>query len=85
MHICITFVQCQPNIFDVGPTLYKCYTNILCLLRYCDIYLTLVTGSDTSSVKGSVIFGPDGRPMNVGGSILTGNEQDVSPVKNEQG
>ena len=29
---CITFVQRQPNVFDVGPTLYKCYTNILCLL-----------------------------------------------------
>ena len=31
-NICITFVQRQPNVFDVGPTLYKCYTNILCLL-----------------------------------------------------
>ena len=32
-NICITFVQRRPNIFDVGPTLYKCYTNVLCLLR----------------------------------------------------
>ena len=30
--ICITFVQRQPNVFDAGPTLYKCYTNVLCLL-----------------------------------------------------
>ena len=30
--ICITFVQRRPNVFDVGPTLYKCYTNALCLL-----------------------------------------------------
>ena len=30
--ICITFVQRRPNVFDVGPTLYKCYTNVLCLL-----------------------------------------------------
>ena len=30
--ICITFAQCRPNVFDVGPTLYKCYTNLLCLL-----------------------------------------------------
>ena len=30
-HICITFIQCRPNVFDVGPTLYKCYTNVLCL------------------------------------------------------
>ena len=26
------FVQCRPNVEDVGPTLYKCYTNVLCLL-----------------------------------------------------
>ena len=28
----LTFAQRQPNVFDVGPTLYKCYTNVLCLL-----------------------------------------------------
>ena len=33
-NFCITFVQRRPNVFDVGPTLYKCYTNILCLLGY---------------------------------------------------
>ena len=27
--ICITFVQC---VEDVGSALYKCYTNVLCLL-----------------------------------------------------
>ena len=32
-NICITFVQRRPNVFDVGPTLYKCYTNVLCLLK----------------------------------------------------
>ena len=31
-NICITFVQRRPNVFDVGPTLYECYTNVLCLL-----------------------------------------------------
>ena len=31
-NICITFVQRRPNVFDVGPTLYKCYANVLCLL-----------------------------------------------------
>ena len=25
-NICIAFVQRLPNVFDVGPTLYKCYT-----------------------------------------------------------
>ena len=27
--ICITLIQRRPNVFDVGPTLYKCYTNVL--------------------------------------------------------
>ena len=27
-NICITFTQRRPNVFDVGPTLYKCYTNV---------------------------------------------------------
>ena len=31
-NICITFVQCWTNVEDVGPTLYKCYANVLCLL-----------------------------------------------------
>ena len=31
-HICITFVQRRPNVYDVGPTLHKCYTDVLCLL-----------------------------------------------------
>ena len=30
--ICITFLQQRPNVFDVGPTLYECYTNVLRLL-----------------------------------------------------
>ena len=29
---CITFIQCWTNVEDVGPTLYKCYKNVLCLL-----------------------------------------------------
>ena len=38
-NICITFIQRLPNVFDVGPTLYKCYTNVLRLLPrsvFCD-------------------------------------------------
>ena len=31
-NIRITLIQRRPNVFDVGPTLYKCYTNVLCLL-----------------------------------------------------
>ena len=30
-NICITFIQRRPNVFDVGPTLYKCNRNVLCL------------------------------------------------------
>ena len=33
-NICITFAQCRTNVEDVGPTLYKCYTNVLCLLGF---------------------------------------------------
>ena len=32
--ICMTFVQCWPNIENVGPTLYTCPTNVVCLLGY---------------------------------------------------
>ena len=31
-NIGMTFVQHCTNVEDVGPTLYKCYTNVLCLL-----------------------------------------------------
>ena len=31
-NICITFIQCWTNVEDVGPALYKCYTNVLCFL-----------------------------------------------------
>ena len=33
-NICISCVQCRPNVFYAGPTLYKCYTNVLRLLEY---------------------------------------------------
>ena len=26
-----TFIQCRHNVIDVGPTLYKCYTNVFCV------------------------------------------------------
>ena len=32
-NICnITFIQCWANVEDIGPTLYKFYINVLCLL-----------------------------------------------------
>ena len=33
-NICITFIQCWANVEDVGPTLYKCYADVSCLLGY---------------------------------------------------
>ena len=41
-NICLTFIQYRPNVFDVGPILHKCQTNVLCLLGddphpWCDI------------------------------------------------
>ena len=38
-HICIAFIQCWTNVEDIGPTLYKCYTNVLCLLCNNDIFV----------------------------------------------
>ena len=31
--ICITFIQCWTSVEDAGPTFYKCYAYVLCLLR----------------------------------------------------
>ena len=38
-NIGIIFAQCWTDVEDVGPTLYKCYTNVLCLLGsfFCNI------------------------------------------------
>ena len=38
-NICIAFIQCWTNVEDVGPTLYKCFTNILCLLGMLIIHM----------------------------------------------
>ena len=35
------FMQCWTNVEDVGPTLYKCYTNVLCLLGRRTFFQTL--------------------------------------------
>ena len=46
--ICMTFIQCWPNVEDVGPTLYKCYTNVLCCMVDGLLYCVTCT---TSSVR----------------------------------
>ena len=42
-NICITFIQRWPNVEDVGPTLYKCYTNVFCLLGMPGSHLVAIT------------------------------------------
>ena len=36
-NICITCIQCWANVEDVGPTLYKCYTDICLFTGKVDI------------------------------------------------
>ena len=43
--MCITFVQCRPNVLDVGQTLCKCYTNTLCSLGYCLLNILPLIGT----------------------------------------
>ena len=40
-HICITYVQRRSNVFDVGPTLYKCYTNVQMFCVCWDAFTTM--------------------------------------------
>ena len=40
-NICIRFKQRRPNVFNVCPTLHKCYTNVLRLLGYAYIAVKL--------------------------------------------
>ena len=48
-NICITFMRRRPNVFDVGPTLYKWYTNILCLLGFSVLYFQWIGNVVTCS------------------------------------
>ena len=40
----LTFVQWWVTLEDVGPTLYKCYTNVVCLLGTCLDFLKYTSG-----------------------------------------
>ena len=48
-NICITCVQCRTNVEDVGPTLYKYYANVLCLLGNCRWIDILYTSINTKN------------------------------------
>ena len=62
-NICITFVQRRPNVFDAGPTLYKCYKNVLCLLGvagdgHCCRSRVALTLSLPNTIYYIVVFSP---------------------------
>ena len=46
------FMQCWTNVEDVGPTLYKCYTNVLCLLGQEDFLSNIVHLFNVGSMLG---------------------------------
>ena len=48
-NICITFAQRQLDVFDVGPALYKCYTNVLYLVGSIVIYPRPITRCEPPS------------------------------------
>ena len=54
-NICITFVQRQSNVFDVSPTLYKCYTNVLFLLGDYLVEITIAI-RDHAKFRTLVVF-----------------------------
>ena len=56
-NICITFVQRRPNVFDVGQTLYKCYTNVLCLLGLDRRLIKVLASYSHTTRKYSKLFG----------------------------
>ena len=47
--ISITFIQRWPKVFDACPTLFKYYTNALCLLGWTVIYLGITRGLPVST------------------------------------
>ena len=44
-HTRIAFVQCRPNVFDVGPTLYKCYKCVLFTIFTATVHRVSVTSN----------------------------------------
>ena len=56
-NICITFEQRRPNVFDVGQTLYKCYTNALCLLGLDRRLIKVLASYSHTTRKYSKLFG----------------------------
>ena len=57
-NICIPFIQCRPNVFDVGQMLYKCFAfaGLFCIrssvgsvgFRQCSFYVLSLSGKYAS-------------------------------------
>ena len=48
-----TFLQRLSNVLDIGPILYKCYTNVLCLLGDATVMSMYIISSLFSSLLGT--------------------------------
>ena len=61
----ITFVQCWTNVENVGPTLYKCYTNVLCLLGCTLSLLTILYDYATIQWRIAIIIANTSNDSNI--------------------
>ena len=57
-NMCIAFAQRRPNVFDVGPTLYECYTNVWRLRGASDMFFLRI---DPTPARHSVWQNNNGR------------------------
>ena len=73
--ICITFVQRRPNVFDVGPTLYKYYTNVLCLLDDCAV--TIMTLQYTAVIISQSVSSTPSGSLCLQGTLLIMHARDA--------
>ena len=67
-NICIKFIQRRPNAFDVGPTLYKCYTNVMCSLGSLSYPRDITYGAKINGLpsligSGNSIYNNSGLPV----------------------
>ena len=58
-NICITFVESWTKVEEVGPTLYKCYTIVLCLLEKTSInYINYICSrQNVKAIIRTIIYG----------------------------
>ena len=79
-NFCITFIQRRPNVFDVGPTLYKCYTNVFVFTGMITIWKT--TGNHDE--KRQTSFHPDIQRSLISSSFERSRYSDFKKKKHSQ-